>query len=328
LASRYKLTDNINLRGAVSTGFRAPSLHQIYFNSTSTLFTNGVPSEVGTFSNDSQVAKLLGIPQLKQEESQSASVGFTAKIPEARLTLTADAYIVRIDDRVVLTDQFVANTPELVTLFNQAGANKAGFFANAIDTESKGIDIVISHKANVGNGLTLKTDLSGTISSTKRVGSIHASKILEDAGQINSYYSESSRVYLQEAVPRVKANLTNSISVNKFDFFLRNVYFGQVTDPNTGDANGDGAVDTAVINGKTVAVEHPIWGAKVITDLSVGYKFTESAKIVIGANNLFDVYPDENLESLKSSNQFTYSRNVSQFGQNGRFLFARLSFSF
>jgi iron complex outermembrane receptor protein len=328
LASRYKLTDNINLRGAVSTGFRAPSLHQIYFNSTSTLFTNGIPSEVGTFSNDSQVAKLLGIPQLKQEESKSASVGFTAKIPEARLTLTADAYIVRINDRVVLTDQFVANTPELVTLFNQAGATKAGFFANAIDTESKGIDIVISHKASVGNGLTLKTDLSGTISSTKRVGSIHASKILEDAGQINSYYSESSRVYLQEAVPRVKANLTNSLSVNKFDFFLRNVYFGQVTDPNTGDANGDGTVDTAIINGKTVAVEHPIWGAKVITDLSVGYKFTENAKIVIGANNLFDVYPDENLESLKNANQFTYSRNVSQFGQNGRFLFARLSFSF
>ena len=142
LATRYKLTDNINLRGALSTGFRAPSLHQIYFNSTSTLFTNGVPSEVGTFSNDSQVAKLLGIPQLKQEESQSASVGFTAKIPEAKITLTADAYIVRIDDRVVLTDQFVANTPQLVTLFNQAGANKAGFFANAIDTESKGIDIV------------------------------------------------------------------------------------------------------------------------------------------------------------------------------------------
>ena len=328
LATRYKLTDNINLRGAVSTGFRAPSLHQIYFNSTSTLFTNGVPSEVGTFSNDSQVAKLLGIPQLKQEESQSASVGFTAKIPEAKITLTADAYIVRIDDRVVLTDQFVANTPQLVTLFNQAGANKAGFFANAIDTESKGIDIVISHKANVGNGLTLKTDLSGTFSSTKRVGSIHASKILEDAGQINSYYSESSRVYLQEAVPRVKANLTNSITVKKFDFFLRNVYFGQVTDPNTADANGDGVVNTAVVNGKTVAVEHPVWGAKVITDLSVGYNFMKNAKIVVGANNIFDVYPDENLEALKSSNQFTYSRNVSQFGQNGRFLFARVSFSF
>ncbi|UQD57533.1 TonB-dependent receptor [Flavobacterium sp. K5-23] len=337
LASRYKLTDNINLRGAISTGFRAPSLHQIYFNSTATQFINGVPYEITTFSNDSQAAKLLGIPELKQEESQSASIGFTAKIPDAKITLTADAYVVNIDDRVVLTDTFLrpggtpaAGTPAatLNTLFDNANATRATFFANAIDTRSKGIDIVISHKGSIGNGLTLKTDLSGTISNTKRVGNIHASPILEANGQINKYFSETSRVYLQEAVPRVKANLTNSLSVKKFDFFLRNVYFGKVTDPNTADADGNGSIDTAVVNGETVQVEHPEWGGKVVTDLSVGYKFNDHAKIVVGANNLFDVYPDENLASLTNSNQFTYSRNVSQFGQNGRFLFARLSFSF
>jgi iron complex outermembrane receptor protein len=360
LASRYKLTDNINLRGAVSTGFRAPSLHQIYFNSTATQFVGGVPFEVGTFSNDSKAAELLGIPQLKQEESQSASIGFTAKIPEAKLTLTADAYIVKINDRVVLTDQFsrpggnpTAGTPaaQLNALFDSANATAATFFANAIDTESKGIDIVISHKATVGNGLTLKTDLSGTISNTQRVGAINASPILEANGQVNKYYSETSRIYLEEAVPRVKANLTNSLSVNKFDFFLRNVYFGEVTDPNTVDVNGDGRIEGSIINGQVVETEHPVWGGKVITDLSVAFNFTESTKIVIGANNIFDIYPDTNYGpttavkprlvngaidytaapvtvDLTNSNQFTYSRNVSQFGQNGRFLFARLSFSF
>ncbi|SEA77958.1 iron complex outermembrane recepter protein [Flavobacterium gillisiae] len=359
LASRYKLTDNINLRGAISTGFRAPSLHQIYFNSTATQFVGGVPFEVGTFSNDSPAAKLLGIPQLKQEESQSASIGFTAKIPEAKLTLTADAYIVNIDDRVVLTDQFsrpggtpAAGTPaaQLNALFDSANATAATFFANAIDTRSKGIDVVISHKANVGNGLTLKTDLSGTISKTTRVGDIHGSPILEANGQVNKYYSETSRIYLEEAVPRVKANLTNSLSVNKFDFFLRNVYFGQVTDPNTVDVNGDGRIEGALINGQVVETEHPVWGGKVITDLSVAYNFSKSAKVVIGANNIFDIYPDANYGpttairprlvngaidytaapstvDLSNSNQFTYSRNVSQFGQNGRFIFARLSFS-
>ncbi|WP_339919809.1 TonB-dependent receptor [uncultured Flavobacterium sp.] len=359
LASRYKLTDNINLRGAISTGFRAPSLHQIYFNSTATQFVGGVPFEVGTFSNDSPAAKLLGIPQLKQEESQSASIGFTAKIPEAKLTLTADAYIVNIDDRVVLTDQFsrpggtpAAGTPaaQLNALFDSANATAATFFANAIDTRSKGIDVVISHKATVGNGLTLKTDLSGTISNTKRVGDIHGSPILEANGQVNKYYSETSRIYLEEAVPRVKANLTNSLSVNKFDFFLRNVYFGEVTDPNTVDVNGDGRIEGALINGQVVETEHPVWGGKVITDLSVAYNFSKSAKVVIGANNIFDIYPDTNYGpttairprlvngaidytaapstvDLSNSNQFTYSRNVSQFGQNGRFIFARLSFS-
>ena len=350
VASRYKLTDNINLRGAVSTGFRAPSLHQIYFNSTATQFVGGVPFEVGTFSNDSPVAKALGIPTLKQEESKSASIGFTAKIPDANITLTADAYVVKINDRVVLTDQFTSNA---VTkqYFDAAGATAATFFANAIDTESKGIDVVISHKTSFGEGLSLKTDLSGTISNTRRVGSIHASPILEAAGQINRYYSESSRIYLQEAVPRVKANLTNSLSYKKFDFFLRNVYFGKVTDPNTADVNGDGRVEGIVVNGQPVEIEHPIWGAKIITDLSVGFKITNAAKIVIGANNIFDIYPDMNLGTqtaikprlvsgaidytaapstidLSNANQFVYSRNTSQFGQNGRFVFARLSFSF
>ncbi|MFV5688298.1 TonB-dependent receptor domain-containing protein [Flavobacterium sp. ZT3R25] len=356
IASRYKLTDNINLRGAVSTGFRAPSLHQIYFNSTATQFVGGVPFEVGTFSNDSPVAKALGIPTLKQEESKSASIGFTAKIPAANITLTADAYVVKIDDRVVLTDQFTSNA---VTkpYFDAAGATAATFFANAIDTESKGIDVVISHKTSFGEGLSLKTDLSGTISNTKKVGAIHASPILEAAGQINRYYSESSRIYLQEAVPRVKANLTNSLSYKKFDFFLRNVYFGKVTDPNVADANNDGTINAIVVNNLAVENEHPVWAAKIITDLSVGFKITTATKIVVGANNIFDIYPTFNLGpqtiaqrasgvdangaviyspttssnnsiDLSNANQFVYSRNTSQFGQNGRFVFARLSFSF
>lgn len=359
LATRYKITNNINFRGAASTGFRAPSLHQIYFNSTATQFVGGVPFEVGTFSNDSPAAQLLGIPQLKQEESKSASVGFTAKIPAVNITMSADAYIVEIVDRVVLTDQFarpggtpVSGTPAAVlnALFDSAGATAATFFANAVDTRSKGIDLVISQKANFGN-VTLKTDLSGTVSNTRRIGEIHASPILAANGQINRYYSEASRVYQEEAVPRIKANLTNSLTYKKFDFFLRNVYFGKVTDPNTVDVNGDGRIEGALINGQAVEIEHPVWGAKIITDLSIGYNITKSAKIVIGANNILDIYPDLNLGpisavrprliagaldytaapttvNLSNENQFVYSRNVSQFGQNGRFLFARVSYKF
>jgi iron complex outermembrane receptor protein len=359
-ATRYKVTSNINFRGAVATGFRAPSLHQIYFNSTSTQFVGGVPFEVGTFSNDSEAASLLGIPKLKQEESLSGSIGFTAKVPSANLTLTADAYIIEIKDRVVLTDQFsrpggtpAPGTPAYILngLFDTAGATAATFFANAIDTQSKGIDIVLSQVANLGNGLKLKNDLSATFGETKRIGDIHASPILEANGQINKYYSESSRVYLQEAVPRQKVNLTNTLTVKKFDFFLRNVYFGEVTDPNTVDVNGDGRIEGAIINGQVVEVEHPVWSSRIITDLSVGYSITKNAKIVVGANNLFDIYPSLNYGpvtairprlvggaidytaapttiDLSNANQFVYSRNVSQFGQNGRFLFARLSYNF
>ena len=360
LASRYKVTPNINLRGAVATGFRAPSLHQIYFNSTSTQFVGGVPFEVGTFRNDSEAAQLLGIPKLKQEESKSASLGFTAKIPSVNITLTADAYIIGIQDRVVLTDQFsrpggtpATGTPAAILnkAFDDAEATAATFFSNAIDTQSRGIDIVISQVANLGNGLKLKNDLAATFGETKRIGDINASPILEANGQINRYYSEMSRVYLQEAVPRKKINLTNTLSVKKFDFFLRNVFFGEVTDPNTVDVNGDGRIEGAIINGQAVEIEHPVWSSRVITDVSVGYNLTKNAKIVVGANNLFDIYPSLNYGpvtairprlvagaldytaapstvNLSNENQFVYSRNVSQFGQNGRFLFARLSYSF
>ncbi|MDC8103233.1 TonB-dependent receptor plug domain-containing protein [Chryseobacterium sp. PTM-20240506] len=359
IATRYKLTNQINLRAAHSTGFRAPSLQQIYYNATSTQFVGGIAYEVGTFSNDSEIAKNLGIPQLKQEESVSYSAGFTAKIPNANLTFTVDGYYIKIKNRVVLTDQFLrpsgtypGGSPlfNLQREFDKANANAATFFANAIDTQTKGLEGVISHRAKFSSNISLNSDLAVTISKTNRVGNIHGSDVLINAGQINRYYSETSRIYVEEAVPRFKASLNNGLEIGRFNVLLRNVYFGKVTDPNTMDVNGDGKIGYEIINGSVVENEHPVWGAKVITDLSVGFKFNKSFILTIGANNLFDIYPDKNYGptpvqrptvdaagnivytpatiDLSNQNQFVYSRNVSQFGMNGRFLFTRLNFSF
>lgn len=355
IASRYKLTDHINIRAAHSTGFRAPSLQQIYFNATATQFVGGTAYEVGTFSNNSEVADILGIPQLKQEESNSFSAGFTAKIPSINLTFTVDGYYIKIKNRVVLTDQFSrppgifpVGSPEynLQKGFDQANATAATFFANAIDTQTKGIEGVISHRLKISEKVTLNSDLAATVSKTNRVGDIHGSDILIQAGQVNRYYSETSRVYLEEAVPRFKVSLNNALELNNFSILVRNVYFGKVTDPNTTDVNGDGIVNSNMVNGKEVPVEHPVWGGKVITDLSIGYKFTKGLRLTIGANNLFDIYPDKNygpkslktpsvdasgnpINSIDLSNQdqFVYSRNISQFGMNGRFLFVRMNLS-
>ncbi|MDA9070161.1 TonB-dependent receptor [Arenitalea sp.] len=317
LAGRLKASDNVNIRAALNTGFRAPSLHQLNFNSTSTIFDqNGDPQEVGTFANDSRAAQLLGIPQLKEETSRSISVGFTAKMPDANLTVTVDGYIVGIDDRVVYTGQFKGpgTGTELDNLLSQANASAASFFANAIDTESKGLDIVITHKANLGTNARLKSDLSGTFSKTKQVGGINASKVLEDAGLVGTYFPEDSRVYLEEAVPRTKVNLTNNLTAGKWNVFLRNVYFGEVTEATSN-------VD-----------RQQVFGTKVVTDLSFGYKASESLTLTIGANNLLDVYPDRAARVLpdggtnRSGGRFDWSRRAQQFGVAGRFLFARLSF--
>lgn len=318
LASRIKLTKDLNFRFAGSTGFRAPSIHQIYYNTTSTLFTNGQLLEVGTFSNDSKVAGLVGIPKLKQETSQSVSAGFTYKIPALNLNITADGYWIKVKNRIVLTGQFTRpanpSTPaqvELQQAFDAAGVNAAQFFANAIDTETRGVDVVISHNYKTP-GFSLKNDFAINLNKTKRVGDIHSSDLLHNAGLDNVYFSENSRIYLEEAVPRVKASLAHTLQFGKLDVYVRNTYYGKVT-------------------GADIIVQpdtHQIMSDRVITDLSVAYGFTKNISLTLGANNVFDVYPSRNLPVSSNNDQFVYTRSTSQFGMNGRYVFTRLNFNF
>ncbi|MCF6212805.1 MAG: TonB-dependent receptor [Flavobacteriaceae bacterium] len=309
LATQIKASDNFSLRSSLNTGFRAPSLHQLNFNSTSTIFVDGIPTDVGTFSNDSRAAKLLGIPKLKQEESTSFSAGFTGKMPDANIKFTVDAYYVKIKDRVVYTGSFKPGTnAELISLFSQANAGKAAFFANAIDTKSTGLDIVITHNGNLGEG-KLRTDFSATFSKTQQVGPVKASPVLEAAGLTETYFDQTSRIYLEKAVPRAKANLTFNYAKDKFNMMLRNVYFGPVTEATNNIAN------------------QQEFSSKVVTDLTFGYKLSDTTKFTFGANNILDVYPDAAIQANRSSGRFNYSRRSQQFGANGRFIFARLTFS-
>lgn len=161
----------------------------------------------------------------------------------------------------------------------------------------------------------MKSDLAATFSQTKQVGNIKASDILRNAGLVNTYFPEDSRVYLEEAVPRTKVNLSNSLTSGKLNVFLRNVYFGKVTEATTN------------IN------RQQVFGSKIVTDLSVGYKPSENVTFTIGANNLLDIYPDRASTELadggnnRSSGRFDWSRRAQQFGIGGRFVFARLSFN-
>ncbi len=327
VAARYKITDNIALRGAVSTGFRAPSLHQIHFSRTSTIFEliNGVsvPQERGTFANTSRAAKLLGIPELTEETSENFSLGFTAKFPDAGLRITVDAYQVNIDDRVVLTGAFSAGgDPELELIFNQAQAGAANFFANAISTRSQGLDVVISHKTLVGESGSLTNNLAGTFARNEwdQDQGINSSQILRDKGLEGTYFDQISRIYLEQAVPRTKVTLSHTYDVNQWSFYLRNTYFGQTTEATNAD------IFDADLNQIDNSID-PYYDGKILTDLSIGYSFSDNLSLTIGANNLFDVYPDVADPSFQSSGRFLYTRRSPQFGFNGRYVFARVLFT-
>lgn len=311
LATRLKISENFNLRGGGQTGFRAPSLHQIHYSSTSTLFVDGIPNEVGIFPNTSRVARLLGIEPLKEETSIGATAGFTARVPSANLKFTLDGYLINIDDRVILTGQFSDNgNPELANLFQQANATQAAFFANSVDTQTKGLDFVVDHKANISDNVSLTNTLAFTLSETS-VEKVKVPQAIANAGLSDTYFDPTSRIYLESAVPTTKGNLSHNVKIgDNWNFFLRNGYFGEVREATN---ENDPTIDYT-------------FGAKVVTDLTLGYSFTDSATLTIGANNLLDVYPDKNDPAFISEGRFIYSRRSVQFGQNGRYVFGRLTF--
>src|SRR6185295_15048950 len=148
LATRIKLAPTFNLRGSVSTGFRAPSLAQINFSSTFTTVQGGNISEVRIVPNYLDITRKAGIPPLEQEKSLNASVGFTWR-PIPNLSVTIDGYYVKVKDRVVLTGQFDATDPDLnQDLADELLANNIGlaqFFSNAVDTKNQGIDVVVDY---------------------------------------------------------------------------------------------------------------------------------------------------------------------------------------
>ena len=305
-----KASDNFNVRGSAQTGFRAPSLHQIHFNSTSTIFVDGVPNEVGIFPNTSRVARILGIEELKEETSIGFTAGFTAKVPSANLKFTIDGYIVNIDDRVVLSGQFNDNgNAELAALFSQANASQAAFFTNSVDTETKGVDLVVEQKMGISTNMNLTNTLSFTFSDTEVAGT-NIPTAIANAGLTETFFDATSRKYLESAVPNTQGTLTNNLSIgDDWTVFLRNSYFGEVEEATN---NTDPTVDR-------------MYAGKIVTDLSVSHQFADGVKFTIGANNLLDVYPDEADDAFRSSGRFIYSRRSKQFGVGGRFLFARFN---
>jgi len=334
-SGRYKFSDFLSVRASVSSGFRAPSMQQKYYAKTNTLFVslpNGgglVQQESGTFTNDSKAAQILGIPKLKEETSQNYSVGLTAK-PFKGFEITIDAYQIDINNRIILTNNFTGGTDSLLNVeLKAAGATTANFFTNAIDTRARGIEAVFAYSTNFSAKQSLRTSLAMTfidnevIKDANGKAVIHASDILVNSGQLGSYFNREDQSRIEVATPKDKISLTFNYKYSKFGAMLRFVHFGEVVylDPSN-PAIGDNA-----FTGKSESVDQT-FSPKTVTDLSLSYQIVPALSATIGANNLFDVYPDIHSHSGNmSSGRFVYSRRVNQMGFNGAYYFARLNFS-
>ena len=338
-STRYKFSEFFNVRGSVSSGFRAPSMQQRFFAKTNTLFVSQggqlVPVQAGTFTNDSEPAQILGIPKLQEETSQNYSVGLTAR-PFRGLELTIDAYQIDIDNRIILTNNFTGgNDPQLKAQLDAAGASTANFFTNAIDTRARGIEGVLSYSKTFLRKHSLRATLAMTFidNEVKKndtgAAIIHASPILINSGQLANYFNREDQSRVEVANPKNKMSLSFNYKYAKFGVLLRFVRFGKVQylDPSINPRRPD-LFPMNAFNGNQRETLDQEFDAKTVTDISLSYQIIKPLSITIGANNIFNVYQDKHTHSGNMSlGRFVYSRRVQQMGFNGAYYFARLRFS-
>ncbi len=306
---RYQFSEGYSFRGAVSTGFRAPSLHQRFFNNIATDIVDGELLNSGTFRNDSEVAQQLGIPELKEETSMNFSAGLTLK-PHSAVSITIDAYKIDIKDRIILTgnlgnDPFGGPIDDLRALFGLYGASTGRFFTNAVDTETFGIDVVADYTAALGPGM-LKASLLYNYTTTTVAEELND---LPDAfvGQEDVYFGPQERSLIETNIPKHKGTLNLNYDIDQFGFLLRNTYFGEVTR-----------------NGFPFGISQTHSG-RIVTDITVSYKPGNSFRLTAGVNNLLNVFPDEQAYENSYFGVFKYA--PVQMGTTGMFYFARLSYS-
>ena len=339
VSSRYKLAQNkAVLRASVSTGFRAPSLHQIYAQSTQAGFFNGLVQLSGLFNNRSKQAFLLGIPKLKEEESTNitAGIGFN---PSRNFSVTLDYYNIKIDDRIVLSSSIRSNDPnsQLGQILTQAGVVNVQFFINGINTRTQGLDLVASYRnISLGSGMLainlagnyqLKNEVVGVPNDPPAIKSENATIL---SSQIKSILTESR--------PEYKAVIGADYKLNKLYVSLNNTLFGPTRFQDLD--NGGSDMNNIKQEFKTA----------VVTDLNLGYDFTDKVSASLAVNNILNVMPKWELKPLNAAGATALSNpanreliegllafsgryrilgyNGSQFSQLGTIFQASLTFKF
>ncbi|QJX45495.1 TonB-dependent receptor [Hymenobacter taeanensis] len=300
-STRYNLTEFLTLRGTYSTGFRAPSLAQINFNSTFTNFVGGTPVEVLLARNNSAVTQKLGIPSLKQETSNSANVGLTSRIGSS-LSLTLDGYYIKVKDRVVLTSQFSADDPVIGPDLQALNVDQAQFFANAADTRSLGLDVVLNHTLTLGVG-RLNSTLAANFNKL-RIDRVQTSGRL--TGREEEFFGPREQAFVKASAPPSKINLTFDYQLGRFGALVRFVRFDKIT---LIDWNGD-----------------PMnYDSRITTDLTLNYALTNHLQLIVGSANVFNRYPTLFNPQLTETGG---AWDPVQMGSNGRFYFAKLQARF
>jgi len=306
LAGRYDFTPAFALRGSVQNGFRAPSPQQQFFTSTSTNFISGVPFEITTFKPTDAAAVALGAKPLEAEESVNFSLGSVIRVGKA--SITVDAFHIKIKDRIVLSENLTAaNVRDFLVRQGFTGVGGGRFFINGVDTTTKGVDVVASvpyNAAELGKfDFTLAANYTNTDVTktpvTSQLAALSPAPVLFDRINVLTF---------TQGTPKTKFIASTTWALGALSATARATRYGKVLQP-----------------GATANLDF-MMSAKTLVDLEGRYALTKRLTLAVGADNVFDQYPDAYPGALNSTGNAPYS-NYSPFGRSGRFVYGRLSYS-
>ncbi len=302
ISGRYDFSPNFALRGSFSTGFRAPSLQQSYFTSTSSVIQNGAVVETGTFPSTSAVAVALGGKPLKAEKSKNYSVGTVVRF--GGFDLTVDAYRIDIDNQIVLSELINRSfSTQVASLLDPLGIQAARFFLNGVASRTRGIDAVGHYK--------LPADAFGEFDFTlaANYNDVAVTKVPTNSSVLSpvpTLFARQRILTLTNGTPEYKVTASTDWSLDKFGATFRATYYGDVLQP-ASTASGD------------------YWtGNKILFDLETRYQITDNVGIAAGADNILDTYPTAVPASLNSNGVLGFPY-YSPFGFNGRYVYGRLN---
>jgi iron complex outermembrane receptor protein len=307
LSLRYDFTQSFALRGSVQNGFRAPSLQQKFFSTTSTNNINGRLFDITTFAVTNPIAQALGAQDLDAEESMNFSLGTVLRFGE--LDVTIDAYRIDIDDRIVLSENLQqANVLAYLAANGLPNTQGSRFFLNGVDTTTEGVDVVVNYplvSAAAGRfDLTLAANFNSTevtrVPQTAQLAALNPAPVLFDHLNVLTF---------EEGTPKDKFAGAVNWSLNRLGATLRVTRYGEVLAPGT-----------TVANDLTL-------GAKTLLDIEGRFDFTDHIRASIGADNLTDVYPERNPPRLNTTGTTSFN-NYSPFGRSGRFIYGKLNYRF
>ncbi|MEO6732577.1 MAG: TonB-dependent receptor [Ferruginibacter sp.] len=312
-SARYKVSNNFSLRGSVNRGFRGPSMHQLYYSNNADaqwLTINNVfdAYPIGHLRNDNKYVQAVGIDKLKAETSLDFNTGFTVQLSK-KFLLTVDAYQIDIKDRVVISAQMDATSAALAPVFTGSGYALVQFFSNALDTRTRGLDVVTTYNEKFGTDHELTLSAALMLNETKLKDSIRTPAKLSSVG--SKLIDRAMLGLIEVAQPRNKAIVSANYRYKKIEGLIRATRFGEVTAMQSNPA------------------QDQTFGAKIITDASLTGHLSSKISLSIGANNIGNIYPDKiALVALTGSGQTPYTRFTSQFGFMGAYYYtsARISF--